>query len=185
MTVPPGAGGDGGESAIHLPAPSTRERWRRRQSRVSDPLRKILDVFKPGDRRDRDRSNAGSTLLIYPPPDTTEEWQIPGRLLDVDNNTIPVIIALDTQSEKDLISSELQTRLHHELKPCGDHERIITLHTDPTPVHGVLENIKWQGVPGQKTYVSDFRVVHTDHFDVIIGKHTINKYRLVEWNLDM
>lgn len=121
-------------------------------------------------------------MSVYQPPDTAEEWQIRGRLIDANNNTIPVIIALDTQSEKNLISSELQARLHHELKPCGDHEQIITLHADPTPVHGVVENVEWRGVPGQKTFVSDFRVVDTDHFQVIIGRDTINKYDLIKLN---
>ncbi|PLN75784.1 hypothetical protein BDW42DRAFT_180111 [Aspergillus taichungensis] len=182
MTVPSGASGDG-ESVSPPPARSTRERWRRHQSRLSDSLRKILDVLKPVDRRSRDRPNIGSAVIVYPPPDTAEEWLIRGRLLDVNNNTIPVIMAVDTQSEKDLISSELQARLQHELKPCGDHEQIITLHEDPTPVHGVIEGVAWRRVP-RKTYVSDFHVVDTDHFQVIIGRETIKKYGLIKWGSD-
>ncbi|PLB39069.1 retropepsin-like aspartic protease [Aspergillus candidus] len=184
MTVSSGAGGD--ESAIPLPARSKRERWRRRLSRLSDPLRKILDVFEPGDRPGRHRSNVDAPpLVVYQAPDTAEEWKIWGRLLDVNNNTIPVIIAVDTQSEKDLISSELRRRLKLELKPCGEHEQIITLHADPTPVHGVVESVAWGRVPGRKTYVSDFRVVDTDHFQVIIGKDTINKYGLATLSPDI
>ncbi|KAI9376043.1 hypothetical protein BJX61DRAFT_6958 [Aspergillus egyptiacus] len=64
------------------------------------------------------------------------------------------------------------------LEPA-DNEYVKPLGPERIPVLGIVRGLEWHFRDGTITYVSDFRLIQTERFDVLIGDNTINKHKLV------
>lgn len=126
----------------------------------------------PDDSNDSNDSNDGTFTFL-------------GHVLDKNSDLNPAVIAVDTQADMDVISAEFNSRLNHTLKPCADHETIRTIHREPVRVLGKIESVEWRLMGGKKTFLSDFLVVDMDIAQVILGKETIKRYRLVTLSQDL
>lgn len=80
---------------------------------------------------------------------------------------------IDPQSDINLMSRRLSQSLQLNLKPMD--AVMITLRSRPILVTAVANEVMWRFSEGRKTYISDFLIMDSEGYDVILGKDQIKR----------
>lgn len=131
----------------------------------SDRVRKLADVFRAGpgfsDIKEHDRYTF--RVVISNP---------------VNKAKTRAIMTIDTQCYKNLMSRRLSQVLQLELEAI-DTVLLYNLGS-PIPVNTVANRVMWRSLGGRRTFISDFLIIDSDAFDVILGKEEIYNHNLLE-----
>jgi hypothetical protein len=102
------------------------------------------------------------------------------------------VILLDTQSQHDLISSRFARKFQVDLDDAVSEPFAVTVTGHTVFSVGVMSarwytektrsrlSFKSKGPNLWRFIETEFRIIDSDHFDVIIGKSTINKHKLFD-----
>ncbi|BCS02715.1 retropepsin-like aspartic protease [Aspergillus luchuensis] len=110
-----------------------------------------------------------------------------GFLMTEDLQKKPVLIAMDTMAEVSImrkgIFDKLGLPLHHFSMD------IVPLQTRSaeTPIRpiGLVRHVDWHFALAPRTYTTEFLVVDTDQYDVLIGEREIKRYHLLHLGADI
>lgn len=127
------------------------------------------------------------TEIVHKDADESDRFIRLGFLMTEDLQKKPILIAIDTMAEVSImrkgIFDKLGLPLHHTSLD------IVPLQTrsaeTPIPPLGLVRHVDWHFALAPRTYTTDFFVVDTDQYDVLIGEREIKRYHLLHLGADI
>ncbi|OJJ70192.1 hypothetical protein ASPBRDRAFT_45488 [Aspergillus brasiliensis CBS 101740] len=98
-----------------------------------------------------------------------------------------VLISLDTMAQVSIMRKDIFDKLGLPLDHFSGALVPLQTRSAETPIRpiGLVRHVDWRFARGSQTYTTDFLVVDTDQYDVLIGEPEIKRYHLLQLGPDI
>ncbi|PWY75685.1 hypothetical protein BO83DRAFT_463332 [Aspergillus eucalypticola CBS 122712] len=127
------------------------------------------------------------TEIVHKDAEESDRFIRLGFLMTEDLQKKPILIAMDTMAEVSIMRKGIFDKLGLPLHRFSMTIVPLQTRSAQTTIRplGLVRHVDWHFARAPQTYTTDFLVVDTDQYDILIGEREIKRYHLLHLGADI